>query len=293
MHHSHIAAVGDRVAADVSAGLYSARGVLFRDVSRIKRPGTKLLQFSEEQVPEVKASMRPGDIILTFTGGYMSNLFLPGSFKHGVTYIGSVEQRRELGLSDDFLVSRAVDPAQAEALKQCVVRSELPSGEAIDVIEAVAEGVIMNSLAKLMATHVNRMVVVRPALTDGERRDQLLALMQYVGAPYDFKFDFQDDRRQCCTELIYRTINDRGPLDIELVKLKGMWILAADDLLRCVLKDDGTFEVAMSHVAHRVVNPKEIFVREVAGQLSSVEVVSQDDTKQIIELRALPSLPAS
>jgi len=57
--------------------------------------------------------------------------------------------------------------------------------------------------------------------------------------------------------------------------------------------NDRTFEVAMSHVAHRVVNPKEIFIREVAGQLSSVEVVSQDDTKQIIELRALPSLPAS
>lgn len=57
--------------------------------------------------------------------------------------------------------------------------------------------------------------------------------------------------------------------------------------------NDQTFEVAMSDDAHRVVNPKEIYVREVAGQLSSVEVVSQDDTKQIIELRALPSLPAS
>jgi hypothetical protein len=41
------------------------------------------------------------------------------------------------------------------------------------------------------------------------------------------------------------------------------------------------------------VNPREIYIREVAGQLSSVEVVGHDDTKQIIELRALPSLPAT
>jgi hypothetical protein len=57
--------------------------------------------------------------------------------------------------------------------------------------------------------------------------------------------------------------------------------------------NDGTFEIATVHISHRVVNPREIYIREVAGQLSSVEVVGHDDTKQIIELHALPSLPAT
>ena len=53
------------------------------------------------------------------------------------------------------------------------------------------------------------------------------------------------------------------------------------------------FEVAMANMSHRVHDPKEIYVREEGGQLSSVEVIVQDGTKQIIELAPLTSLPAS
>ena len=49
----------------------------------------------------------------------------------------------------------------------------------------------------------------------------------------------------------------------------------------------------MSNISHRVADPKEIYVREEAGQLSSVEVIARDGTKQLIELRSFPSLPAS
>jgi len=57
--------------------------------------------------------------------------------------------------------------------------------------------------------------------------------------------------------------------------------------------NDEVFEVATPNISHRVANPKEIYVREEGGRLSSVEVIAQDDTKQIVELRPLPSLPAS
>ncbi len=57
--------------------------------------------------------------------------------------------------------------------------------------------------------------------------------------------------------------------------------------------NDEAFEVATSSIAHRVSKPKEIYVHEEAGRLSSVEIIGQDDTKQIIELRLLLSLPAS
>jgi hypothetical protein len=57
--------------------------------------------------------------------------------------------------------------------------------------------------------------------------------------------------------------------------------------------EDEVFEVVTPNVSHRVEKPKEIYVREESGMLSSIEVVAEDDSKQIIELRALPSLPAS
>ena len=56
---------------------------------------------------------------------------------------------------------------------------------------------------------------------------------------------------------------------------------------------DEVFEIATASIAHRVAMPKEIYVREEGGPLSSVEVIARDDTKQIVELRPLPSLPAS
>ncbi len=57
--------------------------------------------------------------------------------------------------------------------------------------------------------------------------------------------------------------------------------------------NDDVFSVDAANISHRVPKPKEIFVREQAGRLSSIEVIEQDGTKQIIELRPLPSLPAS
>lgn len=57
--------------------------------------------------------------------------------------------------------------------------------------------------------------------------------------------------------------------------------------------NDEVFSVDAANLSHRVPRPKEIFVREQAGTLSSIEVIAQDGTKQIIELQPLPSLPAS
>ncbi|MDH4282095.1 MAG: DUF5335 domain-containing protein [Myxococcales bacterium] len=57
--------------------------------------------------------------------------------------------------------------------------------------------------------------------------------------------------------------------------------------------NDDVFEVATPDISHRVADPKEIYVREEAGMLSSVEVIARDGTKQIVELKRLPSLPAS
>lgn len=57
--------------------------------------------------------------------------------------------------------------------------------------------------------------------------------------------------------------------------------------------NDQVLEIDASSISHRVRNPKEIYVREESGTLSSIEVMADDGTKQIIELRPLPSLPAS
>ncbi len=77
--------------------LYAARSMLFKDVSRLKNPTAKLIRFSDEQKVQVYAQLRPGDLILTYTAGYISDVFIPGAFKHGITYVGSPKQREQAG----------------------------------------------------------------------------------------------------------------------------------------------------------------------------------------------------
>lgn len=57
--------------------------------------------------------------------------------------------------------------------------------------------------------------------------------------------------------------------------------------------NDEVLEIATPSLSHRVEHPQDIYVREEAGRLSSIELVTKDGTKQIVELRPLPSLPAS
>jgi hypothetical protein len=239
MRHSKIAALAKSTEQTLSGDLYKTRGFLFKNVARIKEPDTHLLQFSPQQANEIKQLLQPGDIILTYTAGYMSDVFLPGNFKHGITYIGTPEQRRAAGLTDEALRQAAVSEEQAATLIENVQVSEMPDGNyRIDIIEAVAEGVVLHSLDKLLATHINRLVVIRPKLSEAERQSQLIEVFQYVNTSYDFKFDFQNDRYQCCTELVYRTTDGKGNIDYSLVHMKGRWILAADDILRYYLSQN-------------------------------------------------------
>jgi hypothetical protein len=232
LHHSRIAAMADSMGGELEKGKYKSRGVVFKNVGRIQKPESHLTQFSKSQVKQIKALLQPGDIVLTYTAGYMSNVFLPGIFKHGITYIGSVEDRRRAGLTDDVLKRRAISKHQSTELLKRVRVKQTKDGSRVDVVEAVSEGVIMNSLEYLLSTHINRMVIIRPKISQKERLDQLVAVLQYVGAEYDFKFDFTDDSYQCCTELVYRTINGKGSIDFSLSRTKGRWVLDADGIAR-------------------------------------------------------------
>ena len=203
LEHTEAAALARRARGDLGDLRYEARCLLFKDVSRIKNPGARVIAFSPKQHAEVKRLLQPGDIILTYTAGYMSDVFIPGSFKHGITYVGSPAQRKAAGMS------RAVD------------RESLPDGKRADVIEAVAEGVIFNDLSYLMDTHVNRMVVLRPRYGSSHRAAYLDDVASYLGDSYDFLFDFGDASRQVCTEVIYRGMNGRAGIDFPLTRRGG------------------------------------------------------------------------
>lgn len=208
--------------------LYFARSVLFKDVSRLKSPGAQVIRFSAEQQQQIYAMLQPGDLVLTYTAGYMSSVFIPGAFKHGITFIGSPQQRKSLALTPQDLP--ASERFQEDVLARNLQQMTLENGSQADMIEAVAEGVIFNNLGHIMDTHINRMLVLRPKFSGTEQRAYLAGIFSYLGDGYDFRFDFSDSTYQVCTEVIYRELDGKAGTRFSLTERAGHPTLSADDI---------------------------------------------------------------
>ncbi len=209
---------------------YIAQTEIFFHVSRLKKPNAHLVSFSDAQKQEILSQLQPGDIILTFTAGYASDVFIPGAFKHGITYVGTVDQRHTAGLSPDRIIlvgGSAEGKKIASDLKQTTTKGGRPA----NLIEAVAEGVKFSNLDYIMDTHINRMLVLRPKIGADHRAKQVSRTFSYLSQDYDFRFDFADSSKQVCTEVIYRALNGLNGIEFPLTRRGGHVTLSADDLV--------------------------------------------------------------
>ena len=246
MRHSLLARAGEAAWGAMADDAYAMRGMVFKNVARIKEPASKLTVFDPGHREILRDRLEPGDIILTYTSGYMSNVFLPGQFKHGIVFVGAPASRRAAGLTPDYLSTFAVTDAQRERLIELAAREETTLGHPGDLIEAVSEGVKYSSLDYLLDTHISRLLILRPRLDAGDRQRQLADTVARLGAPYDFKFDFSEPSHLCCTELVYRVLEGKGTFDLAFSRTRGHWVLTADDLAREAIRDGETsFEVVL------------------------------------------------
>jgi hypothetical protein len=229
LRHSVVSDILRKTQLNVDDRLYAARAVLFHRVSRIHDPTSKLISFTPRQVDDLHDLLQPGDVILTFTEGYMSNVFLPGVFKHGITYIGSPEKRQAAGIT--AALAGSLPPHRRAAFRKSLTVEKTVDGHEADVIEAVAEGVVFSSLDHILETHINRLAVLRPRIAPSHRAQALTTVFSLLENGYDFKFDFGDGSYQCCTEVIYRSLHERGDIELALTSRMGKPTLSADDIL--------------------------------------------------------------
>lgn len=213
------------------------RNYLITTVGRTKYSAARNLCISTEQRQQIRTALQPGDVLLTYTDGYASNLFIPGNFKHAATFVGTDEERRAAGLPSNLLLALAGSNRHdlAAVLKQTTTKA----GETADVVESVAEGVQLCNLDRILSTRINRLVVLRPQLDPMERAEQIADVMSYVGDEYDFSFDFTDASDQVCTEVVYRSLQGRGDIDLPLSEHAWRLTLTADDILKCCIQSGG------------------------------------------------------
>jgi hypothetical protein len=182
-----------------------------------RSPFARHTVFTREQHDLMRTLIQPGDVLLTYTSGYLSSLFFPGVFKHGIVFVGDELQRQTLRIRLRWRLAHGGD----------------------NLIEAVGQGVIWNDLGHVVGEKVSLVAVLRPVISIEERRDYLQKVYDFLGRDYDLRFDFMCPKRLCCTEVVYHTLNGRGRIQFPMVSRFGMPTLSADDILKYYLSKPG------------------------------------------------------
>lgn len=167
---------------------------------------------------QVRARLRPGDVLITRHDTALTNLFLPGYWPHAALFIGDGDSRDALGVRFD-------------ATRQSRARGE------VETLEALKDGVRFRSLASTLG--VDRLAVIRPRLTDDSIARALERAAQHEGKLYNFDFDFFRADRLVCTEVVYRAYDGVAGLRFDLKPRAGRPSLSAEDLLDMALAGDG------------------------------------------------------
>ena len=207
----------------------------------LEQAGRVIAEIGEHEnkraAPEIQiqaqAILKPGDVMVTRHDFVASNLFLPGYWPHTALYIGTAQQRDELGVALDESIANKW------------------SGE-INVLEAKKDGVLFRPLAETLA--VDEFVILRPQLSDESLATALSRVCQHEGKGYNFDFDFFRSDQLVCTEVIYRAFDGLDTLGIgtlgvdkvafKLIERAGRFSLSAEDILDMAMDDKGFKVVA-------------------------------------------------
>ena len=172
---------------------------------------------------ELRALLRPGDVIVNRKEFALTNYFLPGYWPHAALYLGEPSDLERLGLR------------QNPELKSRWPRLlTLDQHENHRVLEAQRDGVWLRTLQSPF--RADAIVVVRPRLTPDDIAQAIGRGILHEGKPYDFDFDLARSDRLVCTEVVYRAYDGVGGMQFPLTRRAGRLTIAAEDFLQMALK---------------------------------------------------------
>ncbi len=193
--------------------------------TKLREPGKPLI--SHDQVKELSAKLKPGDIFLERRNWYVSNAFLPGYWPHAALYVGTPDDLRALGLHHDPRVQAHWDRYLRHDAR----------GHACVVLESISEGVTFTSLEHSIG-EADSVALLRPRLEPDQIREAIAKAFSHAGKPYDFEFDFFSSDKLVCTELVYRAYD--GVIHFPLQNIMGTRTLPAIEFVRKYSTERGT-----------------------------------------------------
>jgi hypothetical protein len=206
--------------------------------TRVRRIGWYLI--TEEQQAEMDPYLQPGDILMSRKNWYLSNVGLPGFWPHALIYLGDPAKLSAAMDSDPEVVAwieaqtgqklTFIQYLQTIAPSPALLYQLGHDGETWRVIEAISEGVVLNTMNHAAGDYL---VALRPRLSMLARAQAIAYAFTQIDKPYDFDFDFATDHALVCTELVWRAYRpDEGKegLNIPLIEVAGRKTLPANTL---------------------------------------------------------------
>ena len=202
----------------LTRALYGLQKAVSRLISDIYTKSDHLPQVPPAVAAQMRALLKPGDVLITRKEHALTNYFLPGYWPHAALYLGNEQQLAALGVTAHENVA-----PRWHRLLNC------DKNERHRVLEAMKDGVWIRSLASPFAS--DAITVLRPRLEDHDIAKALCRGMFHDGKQYDFDFDFTRSDRLVCTEVVYRSYEQVGGVNFQLTSRAGRLTLAAEDLI--------------------------------------------------------------
>ena len=215
-----------------------ARAASFLGDVRLRRIGWYLITPEQQEV--IDAALEPGDVLLGRKNWYVSNVGLPGFWPHAILYVGEPSKLEALDADPDVMAWMAAAGTPGTYTEWLATRfpgvwaeyEAVHDGQPIRVIEAISEGVVLNTLDHATGDTLG---AVRPKLPPLAKAQAIAYAFAQIGKPYDFDFDFATDHAIVCSELVwraYRSAEGKAGFDIPLVAIGGRQTLPANEIAR-------------------------------------------------------------
>lgn len=175
-----------------------------------------------EQLEEYFDQFQCGDIINLAHTHYLSNLAIPGKWKHTLIYLGSQEQ------------VKAKIHEGSQYYQQIMDRYK--TGNEIYVLDANSTGVKIRPFSAMAnlddESYLKALVCYRFKKDDTFIQSFIENAMSYYGTPYDYEMNSFDDSALYCSELVYHALQKN---QIELTRFTKIFeyeVLTPSDLVQ-------------------------------------------------------------
>lgn len=179
----------------------------------------------------------PGDIMLQRREWHATNLGIPGFWTHLAFYTGDLNEIEQAFEALDYLEGQSPKAYLKTNYPEAYAHMDQSIGRfAPNVIEAKRPGVVVSIVEE--SALCDSLAVLRPEVSRLDKFKAIEKAFSFVGRPYDYAFDFRNDKALLCSEVVYKGYQEAYGFDLETDLVNGRPIFPPNKL---ALKFDKEF----------------------------------------------------